>query len=46
VSVDSLISTIASSHRVKDLTVEHPPIEEIIRDYYSVSAAAAKSSPT
>lgn len=35
VSADVLIGRLLAKHRIRDLFVENPPIEEIIADYYS-----------
>lgn len=39
-----LIAEISSRHRVLDLTVEYPPIEEIVADYYASAANRFDSS--
>ena len=35
IATESLIGLIAKSYRIRDLVVEHPPIEEIVADYYN-----------
>ncbi len=35
ITTPELISTISERHRVKDLLIEHPPIEELIAQLYS-----------